>query len=172
MVLLLILLFLEMFTIAAVVWVVWSSVIGAPWLPTPESSVRRMLEMAQVSDEDFVYDLGSGDGRIVIMAAEEFGARSVGVEADPLRALWARLKIWRRNLQHQIKVLRGNFFETDLSDATVVTIYQGHNVNMKIREKLSRDLKPGARVVSYRFIVSGWTPVSTTDDSSIFLYII
>jgi precorrin-6B methylase 2 len=167
----LIVLLLEMATIVAVVWVVWSATIGAPWLPTPKSSVRRMLEIAEVNSDDVLYDLGSGDGRIIVMAAEEFGAKSIGIEADPLRVFWARRKIKKRGLQDRTEVIRGNFFKTDLSDATVVTLYLGHKVNMKIREKLAEDLKPGTRVVSYRFLVSGWTPVLTSDDPSVYLYV-
>lgn len=163
---------LEIAVIFIVIWIAWSAVVGAPWVPTPRKNVRRMLEIAEVSSDDVLVDLGSGDGRIIIMAAEEFGAKSIGVEVDPFRALWSRIKIRRKNLQESVRVLRKNFFKVDLRDATVVTIYQGHEVNKRIREKLSRDLQPGSRVVSYRFLLQGWTPHRTDEESSIFVYVI
>ncbi len=161
---------LEILVILLVVWIAWSAAVGAPWVPTPRKNVRRMLELAEVRSDDVVFDLGSGDGRIIIMAAEEFGAKCVGLEVDPFRALWSWVKIRRRHLQHSVRVIRENFFRADVGSATVVTIYQGHEVNKKIRDKLSRDLRPGTRVVSYRFLLQGWTPVKTDEESSLFLY--
>ena len=129
-----------------------------------------MLEIAEVTSNDILYDLGSGDGRIVTMAAGEFGATAIGVEIDPLRVHWSRIRIRRQGLQEQVQILRKNFFTIDLSDATVVTLYQGYEINKKIREKLAQDLRPGSRVVSYRFILDGWTPDVIDEESSVFLY--
>ncbi len=153
------------------IWIVWSAVVGAPWLPTPKKRVRGMLEIADVNADDIVYDLGSGDGRIVIMAAKEYDAKSVGIEIDPIRLLYSRFAIWRHRLKSKVTIIRGNFFKMDLSEATVVTLYQGHEINKKIRDKLAQDLRPGTRVVSYRFILDGWTPSKTNKESSTFLYI-
>ena len=150
-----IILVIELFIVAFMIWIVWSCVIGAPWLPTPKSKVRSMLELAEVNQRDLVYDLGSGDGRIIVMAAKEFGARAIGIEADPFRVFWSRISIKRHNLEQEAKVIRGNFFNMDIGEATVVTLYQGHAINKKIRAKLSIELKPGTRVVSYRFILDG-----------------
>ncbi|MHA1908594.1 MAG: SAM-dependent methyltransferase [Candidatus Thorarchaeota archaeon] len=154
------------------IWIVWSAVVGAPWLPTPKKRVRAMLEIADVTADDVVYDLGSGDGRIIVMAAKDYGATSVGIEIDPLRYHWSKLNIRRHRLRSKVKVLRTNFFKTDLSDATVVTLYQGHDINKKIRDKLAENLKSGTRVVSYRFILTGWEPVKTDEESSTFLYVV
>ncbi|MFW9851123.1 MAG: SAM-dependent methyltransferase [Candidatus Thorarchaeota archaeon] len=153
------------------IWIVWSAVVGAPWLPTPKKRVRAMLDIAKVGPQDVVYDLGSGDGRIIVMAAKDYGANSVGIEIDPLRLYWSKLNIWRHRMGSKVKVIRGNFFKLDLSEATVVTLYQGHEINKKIRDKLAENLRPGTRVVSYRFILSGWTPTETNKESSTFLYI-
>ncbi|NHJ14783.1 MAG: SAM-dependent methyltransferase [Candidatus Thorarchaeota archaeon] len=131
-----------------------------------------MLEFAGVGKEDLLYDMGSGDGRIVIMAAEEFGAKSVGIEADPFRAAWSRFSIWKRKLQGKAKIIRQNFFKTTLEDATVVTLYQGYEINKKIREKLSSELKPGTRVVSYRFVLDGWVPRKVDKEASLYLYVV
>ncbi|MFW9961921.1 MAG: SAM-dependent methyltransferase [Candidatus Thorarchaeota archaeon] len=169
---LLFVLFLEFFIIAFVIWIAWSGVVGAPWLPTPKNRVRSMLEFANVNQDDRVFDLGSGDGRIIVMAAKEFGAQSTGIEVDPLRILWSKLAIKRNKLGNKVKVIRGNFFNVSVEDATVVTLYQGYKINMKIRDKLSAELRPGTRVVSYRFTLEGWNPVKTSEEKSVYLYIV
>ncbi len=163
---------IEVCIIIFVIWIAWSGVVGAPWVPTPKKRVRAMLEFAGVNSEDILYDLGSGDGRIVVMAAKEFGAQSIGIEVDPLRLWWSRLSIRRHRLKQKAKVIRANFFKVSLGDATVVTLYQGYEINKKIRDKLAGELKPGSRVVSYRFILDGWTPSKTKEDESIYLYMI
>ena len=154
------------------VWIAWPSAIGAPWIPTPMKKARTMLELAEVGPQDIVYDIGSGDGRIVTMAAREFGAKSVGIEMDPLRVMWSRLAIRRQGLTPMSKVLRENFFKSNIENATVVTVYQGVGVNKKLKEKFSRELKSGTRVVSYRFRFKGWTPIKTNEEASSYLYII
>jgi precorrin-6B methylase 2 len=163
---------IEIFIIIFAIWVAWSGIYGAPWLPTPKKRVRAMLEFAELSSDDILYDLGSGDGRIIVMASKDFGATSIGIELDPLRLLWSRLSIKRHKLDQKVQVIRANFFKVSVEKATVVTLYQGHEINKKIRDKLAKELKPGTRVVSYRFILDGWTPVKTDDDESIYLYIV
>jgi hypothetical protein len=91
---------------------------------------------------------------------------------DPLRVLWSRLAIRRSGLSKKVEVLRENFFNSNIEDATVVTVYQGVGVNKKLREKFSRELKPGTRVVSYRFRFQGWSPVKTNEETSSYLYVI
>jgi len=162
---------IEVCIIIFVIWITWSGIVGAPWLPTPKSRVRSMLEFAEVNQEDRVFDLGSGDGRIIVMAAKEFGAQSIGIEIDPLRILWSKLAIKRNKLSDRVKVIRGNFFNVSVEEATVVTLYQGHEINKKIRDKLSVELRSGTRVVSYRFILDGWEPVKTSEEKSVHLYI-
>jgi predicted RNA methylase len=166
------LIILEFIFASLMVWIAWSSAIGAPWVPTPRNKARTMLELAEVGPKDIVYDIGSGDGRIVTMAAKEFGAKSVGIEMDPLRVLWSRFAIRRQGLTPMSEVLRENFFKSNIEDATVVTVYQGVEVNKKLKEKFSGELKPGTRVVSYRFRFKGWIPVKTSEDASSYLYII
>ncbi len=163
---------IEICIVIFVSWIAWSGVVGAPWVPTPNKRVRSMLEIAKVSSSDILYDLGSGDGRIIVMAGREFGATSIGIEIDPLRLLWSRLKIRRHGLKEKVRVIRGNFFNINLANATVVSLYQGYIINKKIRDKLAKELKPGTRVVSYRFILDGWTPVKTDEDNSIYLYVV
>jgi predicted RNA methylase len=163
---------LEFSFMVFMIWIAWSSIIGAPWLPTPKKKVRAMLELAEVSPQDTVFDIGSGDGRIITMAAKEFGATSVGIEMDPLRVIWSRLAIRRQGLSNAVEVLRENFFDSNIEEATVVTVYQCVGVNKKLKEKFSKELKSGTRVVSYRFRFKGWTPAKTNEEASSYLYII
>jgi SAM-dependent methyltransferase len=148
----------------------WSQALGAEWLPTRMKIVRRMLDMASVTKDDVLYDLGSGDGRIIITAAEEFGARAFGIEVDPIRLFWSRLRVRRRGLASRVHVKWGNFFKKDLSEATVVTLYLFQSTNDRLAEKLERELRPGTRVISYVFVFKNWEPIAVDEKMSLFLY--
>jgi hypothetical protein len=150
----------------------WPLAIGAAYSPSSKRVVRKMLEMAEVHPEDMVYDLGSGDGRIVIEAAINYQARSVGVEADPLRVAWSRLKVMRMGLSSQVKIIWGNLFHQNLSHATVVTLFLWGRTNENLKEKLQEELTPGTRVVSYVWKFKGWEPVKIDKKEQIYLYII
>ena len=152
------------------VWVMWPIIIGAIFIPTPRKIVEKMLKIAEVKEDDILYDLGSGDGRILIEAAEKYKVKTIGVEADPLRVFWSRARIRSREMHDRVKVIWGNFLKSDLSGATVVTVYQGKGINRKLVKKLEKELKPGARVVSYIFSFDGWEPIKKESDSKIFLY--
>lgn len=134
---------------------------GAPYVPTSEYVVHRMLRLADVSGEDVVYDLGSGDGRIVILAAEEFGARGVGVEIDSQLVQKARRNAEQAGVSHLVEFRRGNLFDVSLEDATVVSLYLWPDMNNRLRPKLRRELDPGDRVVSHSFDIDGWEPDTT-----------
>src|SRR5262249_15386514 len=121
------------------------------YVATPPTVVAKMLELAQVTKDDVVYDLGSGDGRIVIMAAQRFGARGVGVESNPDLVMEARENAHRAGVADRVQFLRQDLFETDLRAATVVTLYLMESVNRELRPKLWRELRPGTRVVSHDF---------------------
>ncbi|HZP01667.1 MAG TPA: class I SAM-dependent methyltransferase [Terriglobia bacterium] len=127
-----------------------------PFVPTPPEIVEKMLAMAQVDKLDTVYDLGSGDGRIVIMAAQKFGAKAVGVELDEDLFKKSTERIAELGLQDRAKILKMNFFDVDLRPATVLTLYLLTSVNERLRPKMERELRPGARVVSHDFQVTGW----------------
>ncbi|UCD43920.1 MAG: class I SAM-dependent methyltransferase [Candidatus Bathyarchaeota archaeon] len=156
---------------AIVVWVLWPLLIGAGWVPTPRKVVRKMLSLARVEPGDTLYELGSGDGRIIFMAAKEFGARAVGIEADPLRVLWTLVWIRVKGLRGQVRVLWGNFFKRDLGEASVVTVYQSLDINRRLREKFKRELEPGTRVVSYAFTIEGWEPAKVDEEDEVYLYV-
>jgi SAM-dependent methyltransferase len=126
--------------------------------PTPMPVVRAMLELAAVGPQDIVYDLGSGDGRIPIMAAKEFGARGVGIEIDP--ALVARAEADARDagVQDRVTFRRGDMYAADVRAATVVTLFLHPEPNLKLRPRLQSQLPPGSRVVSYYWDMGDWPP--------------
>jgi protein-L-isoaspartate O-methyltransferase len=130
----------------------------APYIPTPQVVVEKMLEAAHVKPGETVYDLGSGDGRIVITAAQKFGAKAVGIELSPELCKTANAKVKALHLEDQVKILHENALKADLSGADVVTIYLLTSSNARLRPNLEKYLKPGARVVSNDFEVRGWKP--------------
>lgn len=135
----------------------------APYVPTAPSVVKRMLEVAGVTKDDIVYDLGSGDGRIPITAAKEYGARGVGIEIDPELVAKARAKAQTAGVAERVEFRQGDLFEADLGDATVVALYLWPEMNVKLRPKLLRQLDPGDRIVSHDFRMGKWEPDRTVD---------
>jgi predicted RNA methylase len=131
-----------------------------PSIPTPEPVVERMLELAHIKSGDVVYDLGSGDGRIVIEAAQKYGARSVGVEVVPDLCKKATARIKSLGLSERASIVEGSVFHVDLSPASVVTLYFMTTSNERLRPNLEKYLKPGTRVISNQFPIKGWKPVT------------
>ena len=129
----------------------WTRTVGGPWVPSSMQMVRRMLEMAKVGPKDVVYDLGCGDGRMVLAAALRYHARAVGIEIDPLRYLWCQLLITILFQRRRIRIIFGNLFTKDLSEADVVLCYLMPDALRKLENKLKTELRPGTRVVSNRF---------------------
>jgi len=130
----------------------------APYIPTPEAIVVRMLDAAHVKPTDTVYDLGAGDGRIVIMAAQRYGAKAVGVEIMPDLCRSATQRILTLGLADRVQMMEDSVFRVDLSPATVVTMFFLTTSNERIKPNLEKYLKPGARVVSNEFPIKGWRP--------------
>ncbi|HEX3013550.1 MAG TPA: SAM-dependent methyltransferase [Methanobacterium sp.] len=155
-----------------IVWIFWSSIIGAGFQPTSKRLVKQMLDMAEVGSSDIVYDLGSGDGRIVINAVKEYNAKAVGMEADPSRVFWSRLVITLSGIRNRAKIVWGNFFNQDISEATVVTLFLSDTANQKLKSKFLEELKPGTRIVSYVWKFRGWEPVKVDETEEIYLYVI
>jgi SAM-dependent methyltransferase len=129
-----------------------------PYVPTPQTVVDKMLELAAVTKDDVVYDLGSGDGRIVITAAKKYGVRGVGVDIDPERIKEANANAVLAGVADRVKFIEQDLFKTDLKEASVVTLYLLPEVNLRLRPKLWSELKPGTRVVSHAFDMGDWTP--------------
>ncbi len=147
----------------------WTNLMGAPWVPTSMRLVHKMLRLAEVGPDDVVYDLGCGDGRTIITAARTYGSRAVGIEIDPLRYLWCQFLISILGLRDQVKIIYGNFFTQDLSDADIITCYLLQDTNEKLEGKLKRELRPGARVVSNSFTFPGLSKVRQDGDARLYL---
>lgn len=133
-------------------------IVEVPFLATAPGIVTSMLELADVSADDVVYDLGSGDGRIPIIAAAQYGARSVGVEIRRDLVIESRANAERARVEDRVRFVHGDLFDTDLSPATVVTLYLLPDVNRRLAPKLLRELRPGARIVANRYPIPDWTP--------------
>ena len=148
----------------------WTHLRGAPWYPTPIRKVKKMLTMADLQQDELLYDLGCGDGRVLIVAARRFGARAVGIELDPLRYIWCQVLITVLGLRKRVQIVLGDFFSQDLSQADVVTCYLLQSTNDKLQDKLQRELKPEARVVSHAFIFSALEEISSDPKIDVYVY--
>lgn len=135
----------------------------APYVPTSHSVVKQMLEVANVSKDDVVYDLGSGDGRIPITAAKKYGARGIGIEIDSRLIAKARAKARTTGVAGKVTFREKDLFGADLSEASVVTLYLWPEINIKLRPKLLRELDPGDRIVSHDFLMGEWEPDRTIE---------
>jgi len=140
----------------------------APFVPTPQDVVERMLHLAGVGKNDVVVDLGSGDGRLVITAAKQFGARGIGVDIDPARIAEGRANAKQAGVESLVEFRQQDALQADISQATVVTLYLLSSSNVKLRPRLLSQLKPGARIVSHQFGMGDWPPdkVETFTDSN------
>ena len=148
--------------------------LDVPYVPTPMPVVDAMLDLAKVAKSDIVYDLGCGDGRIVVRAASRFGCRGVGVDLNPERVKEAKQNAVKNNVTELTRFEVGDVFEFDFSAATVVTMYLLPNVNLRLRPRLLKELKPGTRIVSHDFHMGDWAPEVTREvnRSRIFLWTI
>lgn len=134
--------------------------LDVPYVPTPMEVVSTMLELAEPTPRDSLYDLGSGDGRIVITAAERYGTPGIGVELDSGRVATARQSARESGVRDMVRFIHGDLFEVDVDNASIVTLYLLPSVNRKLRPKLLRQLEPGSRVVSHDFDMGAWNPDS------------
>ena len=130
----------------------------APFVPSPYDVIQRMLTLAEVTRDDVIYDIGCGDGRIVITAAQRFGARGVGIDIDPQRIAEANANAERAGVQHLVKFIQQDAMTADVSEATVVTLYLLSSSNLKLRPLLTSQLAPGSRIVSHAFSMGDWEP--------------
>ncbi|MBM3806900.1 MAG: methyltransferase domain-containing protein [Acidimicrobiia bacterium] len=133
------------------------------FVPTPEAVVEAMLQVANVTKNDVVYDLGCGDGRIPITAAKKYGARGVCVDIDPQRIEEITANVAKNNVGDRVRVIHGDLFEQDLSGASVITLYLLPSLNVKLMPKLMKECKPGTRIVSQSFDMGDWKPEKEMD---------
>jgi cyclopropane fatty-acyl-phospholipid synthase-like methyltransferase len=142
------------------------------FVPSPDSVVDAMLKLARVTAIDVVYDLGSGDGRIPIAAAKEYGARGVGIEIDPIRIREANDNLKKAGVGDRVRFVQQDLFEADIREATVVTLFLLTRLNQQLMPKLKRDLKPGTRIVSHQFRMDDtWPPEASQDVDGLMIYL-
>jgi len=159
-----------LFLLVAVTWLVVPALYGLPWVPTREKRIRRALELANLKPDERLYDLGAGDGRVLVMAAKEFSADAVGIEIGPVQCLVGWLRIWFSGSRKRARMRCGDFYKADISSADVVFVYATFSQTSNLLPLLERSLRPGARVVSIAADFSGWIPKVVDRENLIFLY--
>jgi SAM-dependent methyltransferase len=148
----------------------WSAIKGAPFATTSKTKVHKMLTMANIKPNDLVYDLGCGDGRVLIIAAKHYNARAIGIEIDPFRYLWCKFRIRVLGLREKVKVIRGDFFKNSLNDADIIICYLMQSTNNKLQKKLQDELKAHAIVVSHKFKFPDLNLVNHDEELNLFTY--
>lgn len=151
-------------------WMFLPHLYGLPWVPTKKARIRKGLEMAKLQSGELLYDLGAGDGRVLFLAAEEFGARAIGIEAAWMQYLYTLGRIFLKGQQAQIRVRRENFYQANLSDADVVFAFFTSREVSKIQDHLQKEMKPGSRLVAVSADFPLWKPVDFFEQELIFIY--
>ncbi len=164
------LVFAALFLLGSGLWLLVPAWYGVPWIPARRQRIRKALQLANLRPGETLYDLGAGDGRALLIAAEEFGAQAVGIEAGPAQCLWGRMKCLFSGSRHRVRLRCGDFYCADLSAADVVFVYLTSAQTARLEEKLTRELRPGARVVSLAADFPGWQPLAVDRENVIFLY--
>ena len=153
-----------------VYFIAWALIKGAPWFPTRMKKVREMLSLLNIQPNELVYDLGCGDGRFIIRAVRKYEAKAVGIEINIFLYLWCQFLITILGLRRKVKVLYGNLFKLDLSNADIVICYLLQETNDKLEDKLLNELKPSARIISNSFLFNKIPVVSENTDKKIYIY--
>jgi len=167
---LLALIIFEGFLILIIIAIFPSMFKHAPFIPTTHKRVHRMLELTGLKKGELVVDLGAGDGRVLHCAVKHFGARGVGVEFSPLLAWFGNFWLKIKGLSNDAKIVRGDIFNYDCSKADVVTLFLLQTTNQKIKEKLQKEIKPGARVVSRIFTFKDWPAIASDEKYHLSVY--
>jgi len=151
-------------------WVLIPALYGLPPVPTKPGRIQKALKLTNLQPNEVLYDLGAGDGRVLFIAAREFGARAVGIEVGPIQCVWIWLRIAANGLGNQIRVKWANFYRADLRQADVVFVYATSTEVRKLAPLLEQEMKPGARLVSISADFSEWEPTAFDDRDLIFVY--
>ena len=151
-------------------WLLVPMLYGPPWIPTRTNRIRKALQLADVKPAEVVYDLGCGDGRVLVIAAREFGARAVGIEIGPVQCAAAWLRAVLSGVKDRVQIRWGNFYRADLKDADVVFAYLTSGQAGRLEEHLASQLKPGARAVTISFDLPDWRPTGYDNEDLIFVY--
>ncbi|MFZ5818993.1 MAG: SAM-dependent methyltransferase [Chloroflexota bacterium] len=158
------------FLLGSGLWLLAPAWYGVPWIPARRERIRKALGLAKLQPGETLYDLGAGDGRALLIAAEEFGARAVGIEGGPAQCLWGWLKCRFSGSRQNVRIRCGDFYRADVSAAQVVFVYLTSTQTARLQAKLERELRPGARVVSLAADFPGWQPAAVDRENVIFLY--
>jgi precorrin-6B methylase 2 len=158
------------FLLVSALWLVVPAFYGVPWVPTREARIHMALQLAKLQPGETLYDLGAGDGRVLVMAAKEFGAIAVGIEAGPVQCLIGWLRIRLSGSRHKARIRCGNFYRADVAEADVIFVYLTSSQTSRLAKKLEQELRPGARVVSVAADFPGWQPSRIDREQVIFLY--
>ncbi len=159
--------------IAVISWISWNLTLDAWWQPTDRQTAFRMLELLDLQPGEVVYDLGCGDGRLVIQAVRDFDLEAVGIEIDPVRVIIARLRILAGGVSPDAKVIAGDMYKEDLSGANGILLFLSGEANEKLGPKFDRELDAGTRIVSYYHELPNWSPIHEEENSKgypIYLY--
>lgn len=154
----------------AIFYIAWTQVLGAPWVPSSHKSIKSMMELADIKPGDILYDLGSGDGRIIIEAARIYKADARGIEIDPLRYAISMLKIYLLKIRDKATVRLGNFFSENLRDADVVIVYLLQETNDRLLKKLKEELYPGTKIISNTYVFKDLEPLASDEKNRVYLY--
>jgi hypothetical protein len=156
--------------VVVLLWILVPALYGLPPVPTNRDRIRRALQLANLQADETLYDLGAGDGRVLFIAARDFGARAVGIEIGPIQCVLAWLRIVAAGFGNQIQIRWGNFYSSDLQDADVVFVYATSREVMKLAPHLRKQMKQGSRLVSISADFSEWEPSVVDEHDLIFIY--
>ena len=151
----------------------WFELVRNEALPIPllRETIRKMLKLANVKKNDIVYDLGSGDGRVLVITVKEFHAKAIGIEKNRLLVWLSRLIVRRNNLQDKIKIIHGDIFKKELSNADAIVMYLSHKLTQKLKQKFEKELKKGARIISASHPIVGWKEVKKIKTGHFYSYL-
>ena len=158
------------FLLLSGLWLVIPALHGVPWVPTREKRIRKALELAKLQPGETLYDLGAGDGRVLLMAVQEFGAQAVGIEIGPVQCALGWLRILLNGGRHRTQIRCGNFYRADVAEADVVFVYLTSAQTTRLGKKLTRELRSGVRVVSVAADFPDWQPEFVDREMLIFVY--
>ena len=159
-----------LFLAVVLLWFVFPAAYGLPLVGTNPERIRKALKLANLQPNEVLYDLGAGDGRVLLSAARDFGAKAVGIEIGPLQCAWTWLRVTASGFRNQIRVRWGNFYKADLQEANVVFVYATSNEVAKLAPYLERQMKPGARLISISADFPEWEPSVFDERDLIFVY--
>jgi predicted RNA methylase len=151
-------------------WMIIPMISGLPWIPTRPARIRLALALAHIRPGDILYDLGSGDGRVLVIAAREFGARAIGIEISPIHCIIARINAFLGGINNKVEIRWASFYKVDFSDADVIFVYMTSREATYLRPRLERQLQPGTQVISISCEIAGWQPVEFNREELIYLY--